>query len=906
MRATRLAVLAFPALAPAAGAMAQNPPAIAPGNITVGLRTVANLANYPTPIDLTHANDASRRIFIATQNGHVFVHQNGAVNFGQPFLNISSNSGSGIPLQYGGEMGLLGMAFHPDFATQGAAGFGKFYTYTSEAKVGNADFTHPEIGAAGGDHQSVIREWTVSPTTPGRVDTSVPSRVLMRIAQPQDNHNGGSIKFAPDESLFIAMGDGGGGNDHGGSPTNNTDGHSNNTGNGQDLSVVYGKILRIDPLGTNGKTGQYGVPTDNPFATSNAHDTKMIFASGMRNPFRASFDRVTGKYYVGDVGQGNREEVDIVESGKNYGWVYMEGTRVNRTPPVGAGPFTPPVAEYLNRGVGGDGNAVIGGFVYRGTKVPDLYGKYVFGDFQGTTGTGRLFYTDAGGGTINELTYFSSTTANVGTPSGQLYSFGEDEGGELYTTFTGGQVRILLAQAWGKDGGGSWGTATNWIGPVPNGAGHVANFLTELVTPANAPATITLDGNKTVGTLRFNNTVTNGVNPNSYTITQGTGGTLSILGGGGTPASIEVLAGTHTIAAPLRLSTSTINIADGSLLNVTSNVDFMVGALHTITKTGGGVVNVAQPLDLSGQTLQINGGTFSVPGYLTRGNITVNEGATLLAGQVALDTLTVRGTADVERIADDGSPTRFTTVGVHGPDAANPATLRTSGIRADQLSITHGKVTITPGGANVNTTVVSGLNMTQEGSTLDLNDNDLVVHAGAGGPTYHAGMLGWIQRARNSELGRWKGPGLTSSAAAENPLTGLALVLNTEIVDGVARPIFSTFSGEPTAIDDVLVKYTYNGDANLDGRINSDDYFRIDSGFLGGGGGGGWRNGDFNYDGRINSDDYFLIDSAFLGQGAPLDGGGVAGALQSVVVPEPVSLALALAPLLLLRRRRRA
>ena len=901
MRACRLALLiaSSSVVVPAATALAQNPPAITAGDIRVGLRTVTNLANYPTPIDLTHAGDGSGRIFIATQNGHVFVYQNGTLNFGQPFLNISSTSGSGIPLISSGERGLLGMSFHPDFASQGSAGFGKFYTYTSETKAGNADFTHPEIGATGGDHQSVIREWTVSSSNPGRVDTSVPSRVLMRIAQPQANHNGGSIKFGPDKNLYIAMGDGGGGNDNDGGVSNNTDGHTNNTGNGQDLSNVYGKILRIDPLGTNGKTGQYGVPNDNPYANSASHDTKMVFAHGLRNPFRTSFDRVTGKYYAGDVGQGNREEISIVESGKNYGWVYMEGTRVNRTPPGGSGPFTAPVAEYLHRSQGGEGNAVIGGFVYRGSKVPDLYGKYVFGDLagKGNPNLGRLFYTEATGGTIEEFTYFTGT--NVGVPTGQLYSFGEDQDGELYAMFTGGPVRILLAQAWGKDGGGSWNDVANWIGPRPDGAGHVANFLTELKTPANAPATITLDGVKTVGTLRFNNTVTNGISPNSYIITPGTGGTLRIVSGGGTPASIEVLAGTHTIAAPLELMTSTINVVGGGMLNLTNNVSFNPTSANTITKTGLGTVHVSTPLDLTGQALRVSQGTFSVAGYMTRGDVTVDSGATLLGGQVALKTLTVAGSANVDRIFETGTDTVFTSVIVGGPDAANPASLRSAGIRADQLTIGHGKVTIKPSGANVDTSVISSFNMTQDGSTLDLTNNDLVLHAGPGGPTYYAMMRMAVQEARNSELGAWKGPGITSSTAAENPLTSLALVLNNQMVGGEPQPIFSNISGEPTVLNDVIVKYTWYGDANLDERVNADDYFRIDSAFLAGAAPNGWYDGDFNYDNKVNADDYFLIDSTFLGQGAALG-----ESLRAVSVPEPGSMLVAMVPLYFLARRR--
>jgi hypothetical protein len=284
---------------------------------------------------------------------------------------------------------------------------------------------------------------------------------------------------------------------------------------------------------------------------------------------------------------------------------------------------------------------------------------------------------------------------------------------------------------------------------------------------------------------------------------------------------------------------------------------------------------------------------------MSDGDVIVRPGATLSAGDIVLQKLTIGGSANVERITNTTNLV-FSELVVGGPDAANPASLRAAGIRAGGLSIGHGKVTIKPSGADANFTVVSSLSMTQDGSTLDLTNNDLVLHADGGGPTYYAAMRMLVQRARNSELGLWKGPGITSSAAAENPLTGVALVLNNRIVDGEPQPIFTDISGEPTVLNDVILKYTWNGDTNLDEKVNADDYFRIDSAFLAGASPNGWYDGDFNYDGAINADDYFLIDSAFLGQTATLG-----DALRAVSIPEPGALLLTLAPVLLLSRRRR-
>jgi glucose/arabinose dehydrogenase len=212
-------------------------------------------------------------------------------------------------------------------------------------------------------------------------------RELMRIDKPFYNHNGGTIVFGPDGDLYISLGDGGFGDDQG-------PGHVAG-GNGQSLAAgnVLGKILRIDPRGRNSANGQYGIPRDNPFVGRPGADE--IWAYGLRNPYRISFDPVSHRLYAGDTGQDNIEEVDVIRPGANYGWPIKEGTFDFHpgspkssddswvTPPTPTPGLTNPIAEYDHTGPHGtvNGEATVGGFVYRGTAIPGLAGKYVFGDY---------------------------------------------------------------------------------------------------------------------------------------------------------------------------------------------------------------------------------------------------------------------------------------------------------------------------------------------------------------------------------------------------------------------------------------------------------------------------------------------------------------------------------------------
>jgi glucose/arabinose dehydrogenase len=433
---TLLLGLAF--VTPARGQLS-NPVVTGAGNERIRLQPIATVPGEP--LDLVHANDGSNRLFVATHNGQVRLIKDNALQT-TSFLDLSARGVTVVGGSGNDERGLLGLAFHPSFnAPVGTPGRGKLYTYTSEAVSGNADFTHPEIGPTGGNHQSVIREWTVDSTSPDQVTT--PSREVMRIAEPQANHNGGAMRFDTAGNLLISLGDGGGGNDFSGGANNATDGHTNNTGNGQDTSNVYGKILRINPTGTGSANGKYGIPAGNPFVAPGNAGLDEILVYGLRNPFRMNFDRGTGNLYIGDVGQGQREEVDIVrptDGGNNYGWPYLEGTLDNPNyGPDGAGTVVP-IGEYTHA----DGVSIIGGSVYRGTAIPALQGKYIFGEFRGPAAVGRLFYMDALGGVIREFNF--DTTGGGVTPTGNLYGFGEDASGELYALFQNGTVARIVPE----------------------------------------------------------------------------------------------------------------------------------------------------------------------------------------------------------------------------------------------------------------------------------------------------------------------------------------------------------------------------------------------------------------------------------------------------------------------------
>ena len=360
------------------------------GLITVtGLSQTIDLEVFATglssPVEITNAGD--ERLFVAEQGGLIrIVNTDGSVN-PNPFLNISSM------ISNGGERGLLGLAFHPDYDSNGF--FYVNYTDTS----GN----------------TVISRFTVSATDENAADAGS-EVVMLEIEQPFSNHNGGCMHFGPDGYLYISTGDGG----SGGVPQNNA----------QNIDSLLGKMLRINVE----DDGTYSIPTDNPFVGEDGLDE--IWAYGLRNAWKFSFDSSTGDLWIADVGQGAIEEINMAEStaaGLNYGWRCYEGSEIYDFSQCNGGTvFTLPVAEYTHNDTGGC--SVTGGYVYNGTTYPGLQGMYIFADYCNNQigmldGEGNITYSQTFSG--NNLTAFGENIDNElfvgGKTSGTIYRVVDSE-----------------------------------------------------------------------------------------------------------------------------------------------------------------------------------------------------------------------------------------------------------------------------------------------------------------------------------------------------------------------------------------------------------------------------------------------------------------------------------------------
>lgn len=351
---------------------------------TLTLKLTPIVEKLTAPVALAYPPDSTDRLFIVEQSGQIWIRENAKV-VTTPFLNIR-NKIEGINPIYS-EKGLLGMAFHPNFQQNR-----KFYIYYS------ASTETPRK-----NHKSILAELAIA-GRPNIADTNS-LREVLSIEQPEANHNGGHIVFGPDGMLYIGLGDGGGAGDKHGTK-----------GNAQDLSNHLGKILRID---VNAKK-PYGIPKDNPFI--NQKDAKPeIWAYGLRNPWKFSFDRQTGELFCGDVGQNDYEEINIIQSGKNYGWRIMEGFHCyNPSQNCNTSGLTAPIHEYSHK----YGKCIIGGYVYRGKAIPALVGKYVFADW-----TGKLFYLEKVGASWRRGAIHINGTDKINK---DINSLGEDKAGELY------------------------------------------------------------------------------------------------------------------------------------------------------------------------------------------------------------------------------------------------------------------------------------------------------------------------------------------------------------------------------------------------------------------------------------------------------------------------------------------
>jgi glucose/arabinose dehydrogenase len=359
-----------------------------PAGLSVTFETVVD--GLEAPLAVTSAADGSGRIFVVQQGGQVRIVRDAALA-AKPFLDIAERITSG------GERGLLGLAFHPNFPTDPRL----FVDYTD----------------AKGDTQ--VSSFTVDPATPDAADPTSEVKIL-HVAQPFANHNGGAVAFGPDGFLYVSMGDGGSGGDP--------------QGNGQSLKTLLGKILRID-VDHQAAGKPYAIPADNPFGAT-ADALPEIFLYGLRNPWRMSFDRATGDLWIGDVGQNAWEEVDVARagtSGENYGWNTMEGNHCFQPSSdcIRTG-LTLPVVEYSHDA----GCTVIGGNVYRGTAQPVLSGGYLFGDYC----SGTIWAIDPSGDELREPTIVLESKVS-------LSSFGEDEAGELYATDLSGGTLVLVKGA---------------------------------------------------------------------------------------------------------------------------------------------------------------------------------------------------------------------------------------------------------------------------------------------------------------------------------------------------------------------------------------------------------------------------------------------------------------------------
>jgi glucose/arabinose dehydrogenase len=345
---------------------------------------------FKSPLLVTNAGDGSGRLFVVEQGGLIRVVQNGAI-LPQPFIDLTN-----LVTHGGSEEGLLGLAFDPHYTQSG-----QFYVYYTDV---NGDIH--------------LARYHVTANDPNQADAGSAQNLLTVAHHTYPNHNGGNLVFGPDGYLYVSVGDGG------------SQGDPN--GNGQNLGVLLAKILRLDVSG-GGST--YSIPPSNPFVGKSGAKGE-IWVYGVRNPWRATFDRATGDFWIGDVGQDTYEEVDLQpagdKGGEDYGWNYMEALHPYQGQAPAGLTLTAPVAEYSHQE---GGCSVTGGYVYRGPSLPELAGVYFFGDY-----CSGIVWTLVKTGDQWQRAKFVSSGFTIS-------SFGQDEAGELYVCDYGGGVIYRLARA---------------------------------------------------------------------------------------------------------------------------------------------------------------------------------------------------------------------------------------------------------------------------------------------------------------------------------------------------------------------------------------------------------------------------------------------------------------------------
>lgn len=341
--------------------------------------------SFRDPLGFYPLNDGSNRICVLEQQGTIKIFNNDPdVSSTSTFLDISSKVISG------GEMGLLGLSFHPDYENNGFV----YLNYMLDDPL-----------------RTRIARMTINDTDPNKLNASS-EIIIMEFNQPYQNHNGGQLGFDQDGYLYVAIGDGGGAGDP--------------DGNAQNKSSIFGKILRIDI----DSSSPYSIPSSNPFYGNSENFREEIYAYGLRNPWRFSFDEITDRLWAADVGQNQWEEINIIESGKNYGWSILEGTHTYDGGDMSG--LEPPVYEYSHQ----EGRSITGGYVYRGTTHADLIGNYIYADFI----TGKVWSLEYDGSSIANNTLLTDSDLLIS-------SFGVDQSDELYLcAFDGYIYKLALVE----------------------------------------------------------------------------------------------------------------------------------------------------------------------------------------------------------------------------------------------------------------------------------------------------------------------------------------------------------------------------------------------------------------------------------------------------------------------------